>query len=57
MHACLNACALTLVTGVIPPMAAEFAVDIEQSLQQLSAVNERMESTAIPLNSLSLYWT
>lgn len=35
----------------------EYPGDIEQSLQQPSAVNERMESTAFPLNSLSLYWT
>lgn len=38
-------------------IAVEYPGDIEQSLQQPSAVNERMESTAFPLNSLSQYWT
>lgn len=39
------------------PIAVDYPGDTEQSLQQPSAVNEQMESTAFPLNSLSLYWT
>lgn len=41
----------------VPPIAVDYPGDTEQSLQQPSAVNEQMESTAFPLNSLSLYWT
>ena len=53
VYVCMHVCACPLASSI----AAEYPGDIEQSLQQPSAVNERMESTAYPLNSLSLYWT
>lgn len=39
------------------PIAVEYPGTMEHSLLQPSVVNERMESTAFSLNSLSLYWT
>ena len=56
LYVCGNVwvCALAVINL---PIAVEYPGDIEQSLQQPSAVNERMESATFPLNSLSLYWT
>lgn len=57
VRVCERGCVCVCVHHLTSSIAVEYPGDIEQSLEQPSAVNERMESAAYPLNSLSLYWT